>query len=236
MLKLEDVYINYGHVNVIKGVSMDIPEKQITLLLGSNGAGKSTILKAISGLLKVSKGNITLEGKKIQNSSPSAIVRKGIAHVAEGKKIFHDQTVLANLQLGAFLRRDKNEVQQDINYYMDKFPVLKKKIKHKAGSLSGGEQQIMAIAQALLSRPKVLMLDEPSLGLAPLIVEEIMNNVYQLRQEGITILLVEQIALQALDICDQGYILENGSIVMEGNREFIKENIGDLKTAYLGKH
>lgn len=235
MLVVDRVQVHYGQVEAVSDVSFTVHQGEIVVIVGSNGAGKSTILKAISGLLKPTRGTITLDGKPIHGMDPAAIVARGISQVAEGHRIFPRQTVLENLLLGAYSRTDKRtEIMADIEVQFGRFPVLKRKRNDVAGTLSGGEQQMLAIAQALMSRPRLVLFDEPSLGLAPLLVEEMFRVIRELHGQGVTILLVEQMVQAALQVCSRGYLLETGRIVMSGTGA---ELLGDarLQEVYLGR-
>ncbi|MBI3252854.1 MAG: ABC transporter ATP-binding protein [Candidatus Omnitrophica bacterium] len=233
MLKLRHVYTRYGKVECLKGVSFAVKEGEIVAILGANGAGKTTILKTISGLIRPTAGEILFRDKSISSASPEAIVRMGVAHVPEGRKIFQRLNVLENLELGAFVRGDSSETRKDMEALFEIFPVLKKRLKQKAGTLSGGEQQMLAIARGLMSRPSVLLLDEPSLGLAPILVSAIYKMIETVHAQGKTIVLVEQNARMALKIAARAYVLEIGEIVLEGNAREIGESPA-IQSAYLG--
>ena len=233
ILDLKNVETYYGPVMAIRGVSMEVPEGQIISLLGANGAGKTTVLKTISGAMEPQKGSVTYQGKEIQGQDPDAVARDGIAHVPEGREIFSFLNVDENLRMGAFSRRD-DEVQSDIEMVYDYFPVLKDLIKSQAVNLSGGEQQMLAIGRALMLRPKLMLLDEPSLGLSPRLVQEISEIIERLNKEqGVTILLVEQNAKMALDVGDYGYVMEVGRIVMEDTCKRLQD-AQDIQEFYLG--
>jgi branched-chain amino acid transport system ATP-binding protein len=235
MLKVQNIKSYYGNLLILKNLSLHIKEGEIVTLIGANGSGKSTILKSIVGLLPPQKGSIVFMGDEISRMRPEKIVRKGIALVPEGRHIFAPLSVMDNLILGAYVRaKYKKEVQDDFEQVFEMFPKLKVRSKQLAGTLSGGEQQMLAIARALMSRPKLLIFDEPSMGLAPLIVEDIFNTIVNLRKEkNTTILLVEQNAEMALKISDRGYVLETGKVVYQGSREDLLEN-DEVKRAYLG--
>ena len=233
MLKVENISAAYHASNVLEGISFEVPRGSIVTLLGSNGAGKSSTLKVISGLLEAKTGQITFEGHPITNMAPEKIVEKGIIHVPEGRRIFPQLSVLENLKIGGYSRKDKSNREKDLNKMYSYFPVLEERKNQIAGTLSGGEQQMLAIARGLMADPKLLILDEPSLGLAPLIVKEIFEMITKIRDEGATILLVEQNANQALGIADYGYILENGNITLEGPCSELKTN-EEVKKSYLG--
>lgn len=233
MLELKHVYTRYGKVECLKGVSITVNRGEIVALLGANGAGKTTVLKTISGLIHPATGEVLLDGKSIGSKTPEEIVRLGIAHVPEGRKIFQRLDVLENLQLGAFVRNDHAEIQKDLEQIFSIFPLLKKRLKQKAGTLSGGEQQMLAIGRGLMSRPSILLLDEPSLGLAPILVSSIFKMIDQVHRQGKTILLVEQNARMALKIASRAYVLEIGQIAMEGRAEDLKDS-PIVQDAYLG--
>ncbi|HEY8542670.1 MAG TPA: ABC transporter ATP-binding protein, partial [Pseudothermotoga sp.] len=231
MLEVRDLQVNYGAIRALKGISFKVEKGSIVTLIGSNGAGKTTTLKAICGLVKVKSGKILFDGEEITNKSTNEIVSKKITMVPEGRRIFPNLTVQENLLVGAFQRKDKEGIKQDMELVFELFPRLKERINQKGGTLSGGEQQMLAIARALMSRPDLLMLDEPSLGLAPIIVEELFQVIDKIHQEGKTILLIEQNAYAALNIADYGYVLETGQIVLQGTG---KELLGNekVKQAY----
>ena len=233
MLELKHVYTRYGKVECLKGVNFSVKEGEIVALLGANGAGKSTVLKTISGLIRPAAGEVSFKGKNISFSSPEEIVHLGISHVPEGRKIFQRLTVLENLELGAFLRKDKKETAEDMENVFRIFPLLQKRLKQKAGTMSGGEQQMLAIGRALMARPSVLLLDEPSLGLAPTLVSSIFRMIETIHRQGKTILLVEQNARMALTVAGRAYVLEIGQIVLEGNAGEI-QNSPVVQSAYLG--
>ncbi|MFY9174047.1 MAG: ABC transporter ATP-binding protein [Peptococcia bacterium] len=233
LLSLRNIYAKYGFINALKDVSINIQEGKVVALLGSNGAGKSTTLKVISGILKPAGGQIEYNGEILNKCTPEEIVRKGIVQVPEGRQIFSDLTVQENLIVGAYTQKDKKEVTATLKRLEEHFPVLGQRRKQQAGTLSGGEQQMLAIARALMAKPKILLLDEPSLGLAPLMVKEIFAIIKEISEKGTTILLVEQNAFQALAIADYAYVLETGRIVVSGPAEEIKNN-ETIKAAYLG--
>lgn len=225
--------VKYGEISALKGVSLEVKEGTVTTLIGANGAGKTTLLKAISCVHPTAAGTIRFQGEDITRKRTEDVVRLGISQCPEGRKVFPRQTVEENLRAGAFVRKDKKGINEDIEKYFEQFPRLRERRNQKAGSLSGGEQQMLAICRALMSRPKLLLLDEPSMGLAPLVVSEVFDIIRELKQEGMSILLVEQNAKQALKIADYGYILEVGKIVMEGKAaELLKSET--VKKAYLG--
>jgi branched-chain amino acid transport system ATP-binding protein len=232
MLSIQGINVYYGAIHALKDLSVEVNEGEVVAIIGSNGAGKSTLLRTISGLLRAKTGRIVFEGREIQNLPAHEIVQLGIGHSPEGRKIFTNMSVIENLQLGAFTRKD-GAVQQDLDAVMERFPRLRERIKQNAGTLSGGEQQMLAIGRALMSRPRLIMLDEPSLGLAPNLVTEIFDIVTDISAEGTTVLLVEQNAHKALEIANRAYCLETGSIVLSGSG---KELLNDskVKEAYLG--
>lgn len=232
MLKIDDLRVNYGGIEAVKGISFEVPEKSIVTLIGANGAGKSTTLRSIVGLVKASHGSIRFLDQEILGKDTPDIVSRGISLVPEGRRVFPDMTVIENIKIGAYLRKDS--LEEDIRWVYDLFPRLKERSWQLAGTLSGGEQQMLAVARALLSRPKLLMMDEPSLGLAPLIVQGIFDIIREINKQGMTILLIEQNANMALRIADQGYVLETGRISLTGTG---KELLADesVKAAYLGR-
>lgn len=235
MLKIENVNAYYGYIQALKNVSLEVPKGKIVALLGANGAGKTTTLKAISGLIGVQEGDIKLEGTSIKNDAVEKIVAKGIIQSPEGRQVFADLTVEENLKIGAYTRKDRHNINQSYDQVYRYFPRLKERKKQEAGTLSGGEQQMLAIGRALMANPKLLLLDEPSLGLAPLIVKDIFSIVKDINSQGTTILLVEQNAMQALAISHYGYILETGKVVHQGEaKDLIKDE--KVKQAYLGGH
>lgn len=233
MLQLNNINAKYGFVNALKDISLSIPEGKIVTLLGSNGAGKSTTLKVISGILKPVGGQIEYDGEILNKCTPEEIVKKGIVQVPEGRQIFSSLTVQENLIVGAYTRKNKKDVATTLRRLEEHFPVLGQRRKQQAGTLSGGEQQMLAIARALMAEPKILLLDEPSLGLAPLMVKDVFAIIKDISDRGTTILLVEQNALQALAIADYAYVLETGKIAVSGPAQDIKDNEA-VKVAYLG--
>lgn len=233
MLKINDLKVNYGGIEAVKGVSFEVPSNSIVTLIGANGAGKSTILRTISGLKKAESGSISFEGNDLTKMDTAKIISSGITLVPEGRKVFPDMTVLENIKIGAYLRKDS--ISEDINKVYELFPRLKERHWQMAGTLSGGEQQMLAVARALMSRPKLIMMDEPSLGLAPLIVKNIFEIIKQIKESGVTVLLIEQNANMALSIADFGYVLETGKVTMKGSGKELLEN-EEIKAAYLGKH
>jgi len=233
MLKIENLRVNYGGIEAVKGISFEVPEKNIVTLIGANGAGKSTTLRAIVGLVKPGAGSsIMLEGQELIGMDTPDIIAKGIALVPEGRRVFPDMTVLENIKIGAYLRKDS--LEDDINWVHQLFPRLKERSWQLAGTLSGGEQQMLAVARALMSHPKLIMMDEPSLGLAPLIVKDIFSIIKEINKQGVTVLLIEQNANMALHTADIGYVLETGNITMSGpGNELLADE--SVKAAYLGK-
>ena len=232
MLTIKDLRVNYGGIEAVKGISFEVPEKSIVTLIGANGAGKSTTLRFITGLVKASGGSIQFDGAELLGMDTPDIVAKGITLVPEGRRVFPDMTVIENIKIGAYLRSDS--LEDDINWVYDLFPRLKERSWQLAGTLSGGEQQMLAVARALMSHPKLMMMDEPSLGLAPLIVQDIFSIIKEINKQGVTILLIEQNANMALRIADQGYVLETGRIALTGTgRELLADE--SVKAAYLGK-
>ena len=231
ILKINDLKVNYGGIEAVKGISFDVPAGEIITLIGANGAGKSSTLRAIAGLVKPASGNIVFEGDDITGKDPTAIVTKGITLVPEGRKIFPDLTVLENLRIGAYLRND--DLTDDLNWVYDLFPRLKERSWQAGGTLSGGEQQMLAVGRALMSRPKVIMMDEPSLGLAPIIVRGIFDIIKEINKQGVTVLLIEQNAHLALKTADIGYVMETGRITMSGAGSELLTN-EEVKKAYLG--
>ena len=233
MLRLENVHSYYRKIHALKGISLNVKEKSICCLIGANGAGKSTTLMAISGIQEIKRGKIFLQGDMIDKLPPEEIVRRGVVQVPEGRRIFPDLTVMENLILGAYLNRDRKKRKALVENAFTLFPVLKERRGQTGGTLSGGEQQMLAIARALMASPRLLLLDEPSLGLAPLIVEQIMAIISQIREDGLTVLLVEQNATAALELADYGYVIETGQVVLEDkSRELLKNP--KVKEAYLG--
>jgi branched-chain amino acid transport system ATP-binding protein len=233
MLSVENIHVYYGNIAAVKGISLDVMKGEIVTLIGSNGAGKSTTMRAISGLVSPRRGAITFEGRKISGMPGHQVTALGISQSPEGRRIFGRMTVDENLDLGAFLRNDKDGILEDRDRVYDLFPRLKERVHQKAGTLSGGEQQMLAVARALMGRPRLLMLDEPSMGLAPLLVELIFNTIRQIREQGMTILLVEQNALAALDVADRAYVLESGVIKQTGKASDLAAS-DEVRKAYLG--
>ena len=233
-LEIRDLHVSYGGIRALKGIDLTVEEGQIVTLIGANGAGKSTTLRAISGLQKPQSGSILYGGEELVGLPAKEIVRRGIIQVPEGRRVFPDMTVAENLKIGAFLRKDKDGIASDMDYVYSLFPRLKERSWQPAGTLSGGEQQMLAVGRALMSRPKVLMMDEPSLGLAPLIVKDIFSIIRRVNADGITVLLIEQNANAALRIADYGYVLETGVIALTGTGEELLRN-ESVREAYLGK-
>ena len=233
MLEVKDIHVYYGAIHAIKGISLKVPEGSIVTLIGDNGAGKSTILKTISGLLRSKEGDILYRGESITHKSARQIVEGGLVHVPEGRRIFADMSVQENLEMGAFLQKDKEWIAGTQNIVFEKFPRLKERIGQLAGTLSGGEQQMLAIGRGMMSNPRMLLLDEPSMGLAPLLVKEIFSIIRELNKAGITILLVEQNANMALSIADYAYVLETGKIALEGPAKELAAS-EEVRKAYLG--
>ncbi|HEV3476069.1 MAG TPA: ABC transporter ATP-binding protein [Rubrobacteraceae bacterium] len=234
MLEIEDMHSYYGHIHALQGISLTVEEGEVVTLIGSNGAGKTTTLRSIHGILPPRKGRIIFDGEEIQGTPAHELIGKGIAQSPEGRKIFRRMTVLENLEMGAYHRSDSSEVRQDMERVFDLFPRLKERTKQEAGTMSGGEQQMLAIGRALMSRPRLLLLDEPSMGLAPVLVERIFETVREINQQGTTILLVEQNANVALEIATRGYVLETGEIVISASAEELRED-PTVREAYLGE-
>ena len=233
LLEVKDLSVAYGKIVAVKGISFTVDKGEIVTLIGSNGAGKSTTLRTISGLLAPKSGTITFKGEQIGGMPGHDVVKKGITQSPEGRRIFPRMTVSENLDLGAFLRNDKSEIAADFDRVLELFPRLRERLTQKAGPMSGGEQQMLAVARAMMGRPELLLLDEPSMGLAPVLVELIFETIIKIREQGTTILLVEQNALAALDVADRAYVLESGSVKMSGNASELASN--DVVTkAYLG--
>ena len=233
MLKVENLHVHYGAIHALKGISIEVPQGKIVTLIGANGAGKSTTLRSLSGLLKPSEGRILLEGKEIHKLAAQEIVSLGMSQVPEGRRVFANMTVRENLDLGAYIRNDKQGIQEDMDKIFLRFPRLKEREKQMAGTLSGGEQQMLAMGRALMGRPRLLLLDEPSMGLAPLLVKEIFQIVRDINTTGTTVLLVEQNAHMALGVADYAYVLETGKINLEGEGKELA-NSPEVKAAYLG--
>ena len=234
MLKVTDLVVSYGGIEALKGISFDVEQGQIVTLIGANGAGKSTILRTISGLVRPKAGRIYFEGRDITDLNTQKIVETGIAMVPEGRRVFVNLTVLENLRIGAYLRKDKAVIEEDINYVYELFPRLKERSWQLAGTLSGGEQQMLAVGRAVMTRPKLIMMDEPSLGLAPLVVKDIFKIIETLKSTGMTVLLIEQNANAALHACDYAYVMETGRITTSGTGEELLASEA-IQEAYLGK-
>ena len=235
MLKIEILHVSYGGIQALRGISLEVPDGKIVTLIGANGAGKSTTLRTITGLVKAASGSVQWNGSELLGKPIDQIISVGIAMSPEGRRVFPDMTVLENLKLGAYLRKDKAEIEKDLSWVYELFPRLKERDWQVAGTLSGGEQQMLAVGRALMSRPKLLLMDEPSLGLAPLVVQDIFSIIGEINRQGVTILLVEQNANMALKIADLAYVLETGHITMSGTgAELLADE--KVKEAYLGKH
>lgn len=233
MLKVKDLSVYYGVIQATKEINFEVKEGEIVSLIGANGAGKSTVLKAISGLHRPKSGEIFFNDRPIQKDSTRKIVQLGISQVPEGRHVFKGMTVMENLEMGAFLRKDKSEIQKDLKMVFDRFPVLEERKKQDTATLSGGEQQMVAMGRALMSRPKLLLLDEPSMGLAPLFIKEIFNIIQMINKQGTTVLLIEQNAKVALEIAHRGYVLETGKVVQTGTgKELLASD--EVQKAYLG--
>lgn len=235
MLNVENLVVSYGGIEALKGISFNVEEGKIVTLIGANGAGKSTTLRSIVGLVKPKDGNINYMGKSLLNLHTKDMVKEGIVLVPEGRRVFPDLTVLENLKIGAFVRKDESKIKEDMEWVFSLFPRLKERTWQLAGTLSGGEQQMLAVGRALMSKPKLMMMDEPSLGLAPLIVKEIFEIIKEINKQGVTILLIEQNANAALHIADYAYVLETGRITIQGKGKDLLEN-EDVKKAYLGQN
>ena len=235
MLKIDDLHVSYGGIRALRGISLEVPDGKIVTLIGANGAGKSTTLRTISGLVKADSGSVTYDGQELLGKPIHKIISAGIAMSPEGRRVFADLTVLENLKLGAYLRKDKAEIEKDLKWVYELFPRLEERNWQSAGTLSGGEQQMLAVGRALMSRPKLMMLDEPSLGLAPLVVQDIFSIIREINRQGVTVLLIEQNANMALKIADLAYVLETGNITMSGTGAELLAN-EKIKEAYLGKH
>ena len=233
MLVVNDLVVNYGMIKAVRQVSFEVKEGEIVTLIGANGAGKSTILRTISGLVKPASGSMVFNNSDLLKMSPQNIVKNGLIHVPEGRHVFKGMTVKENLEMGAFLRKDKENLAQEVEEVFERFPVLKERINQDAATLSGGEQQMLAMGRALMSKPKLLLLDEPSMGLAPIFIREIFNIITEINKKGTTILLIEQNAKMALSIADRGYVLETGKIVSSGaGQELLASD--EVQKAYLG--
>ena len=233
LLKVKDLNVSYGAIHAIHGVSLTVNEGEIVSLIGANGAGKTTILHTITGLKKATSGSVQLEGKELLAIEPHKIVAMGMAHVPEGRHVFAQMTVTENLEMGAYFRRDKEQIAKDLADVLRRFPRLEERSKQLAGTRSGGEQQMLAVGRALMSHPRILLLDEPSMGLSPLLVKEIFTTIEEVNREGVTILLVEQNAKMALSIASRAYVLETGDVVMEGDGQTMLKD-DNVRKAYLG--
>ena len=234
MLKIKDLHVSYGGIKALRGVDLEVPDGKIVTLIGANGAGKSTTLRTISGLVKAESGSITYDGKELLGLSINKILEQGIAQSPEGRRVFPNLTVLENLKIGAYLRKDRDGIEKDVRWIYELFPRLEERHWQPAGTLSGGEQQMLAVGRALMSRPKLLMMDEPSLGLAPLVVQGIFDIIRTINQQGGTVLLIEQNANMALKIADYAYVLEAGCITKSGTGAALLAD-ESIKEAYLGK-
>ena len=234
MLEIKNLHVSYGGIKALRGINIEVPDGKIVTLIGANGAGKSTLLRTISGLVKAESGSILLDGKELSGLAINKICAEGIALSPEGRHVFTDLTVLENLKVGAYLRNDKKEIEKDLERVFELFPRLKERSWQFAGTLSGGEQQMLAVGRALMSRPKILMLDEPSLGLAPLIVQQIFDIIREINKSGVTVLLIEQNANMALKTADIAYVIETGAIVLSGSGKEVLSN-PSVREAYLGK-
>ncbi|MGX7124996.1 ABC transporter ATP-binding protein [Enterococcus viikkiensis] len=232
MLKIENLSVHYGMIQAVRDVSFEVNQGEIVSLIGANGAGKTTILRTISGLIQPSKGTIRFEGNPIQKRAPRKIVAEGISQVPEGRHVFSGLTVLENLEMGAYLRKD-GSLKEDYEHVYEKFPILKERLAQDASTLSGGEQQMLAMGRALMSKPRLLLLDEPSMGLAPIFIKEIFNIIQEIKEQGTTVLLIEQNAKMALSIADRGYVLETGKVVLSGTGQELLDS-DEVKKAYLG--
>jgi branched-chain amino acid transport system ATP-binding protein len=234
VLEISDLHVSYGQIKAIKGISLSVPDKSIVTLIGANGAGKTTLLRTISGIIKSKSGSIKISGKEITSCAAHDIVKHGIAQSPEGRMIFSNLTVMENLKMGAYLRKDSSGIASDLDYVFNIFPRLKERIAQAGGTLSGGEQQMLAIGRSLMSKPRLLLLDEPSLGIAPILVRTIFEKIVEINKNlGVTVLLVEQNARMALAIATRGYVIETGKIVLEGEAKDLAEN-EEVKKAYLG--
>ena len=234
MLKIKDLHVSYGGIKALRGVDLEVPDGKIVTLIGTNGAGKSTTLRTISGLVKAESGSVTYDGKELLGLSINKILEQGIAQSPEGRRVFPNLTVLENLKIGAYLRKDRDGIEKDIRWIYELFPRLEERHWQPAGTLSGGEQQMLAVGRALMSRPKLLMMDEPSLGLAPLVVQGIFDIIRTINRQGVTVLLIEQNANMALKIADYAYVLETGCITKSGTGAALLAD-ESIKEAYLGK-
>ncbi len=234
LLEIDNVHTYYGNIHALKGVSLEVEQGEVVSLIGSNGAGKTTTLKTISGLLQPREGEIRLEGKPISNMPAHKVVERGVSQSPEGRKIFPRMTVRENLEMGAFARTSGPEIKQDMERVLDLFPRLRERLTQKAGTMSGGEQQMLAIGRAMMARPSILMLDEPSMGLSPVLVDQIFDIIKEINAQGTTILLVEQNALKALEVSSRGYVLQTGQIVLHDSARALQQN-EMVRKAYLGE-
>ncbi|EFR30665.1 ABC transporter ATP-binding protein [Eremococcus coleocola] len=233
MLTIEDLSVNYGMIQAVQNVSLQVNQGEIVSLIGANGAGKSTILRTISGLIHPKEGSIQFLNQDITKTNPQAIVKMGISHVPEGRHVFKDLTVKENLEMGAFLRKDKENFEADYQTIYQRFPILKDRLKQDASTLSGGEQQMLAMGRALMAKPKLLLLDEPSMGLAPIFIKEIFKIIEAIKEQGTTVLLIEQNAKMALQVADRGYVLESGKLFLSGSGQDLLAS-DQVQKAYLG--
>ncbi len=233
MLEIRDLEVCYGKIAAVRGLDIEVRAGELVTLIGANGAGKTTTLKCISGLLTATRGSLTFKGQDINGTSAAEILALGISHCPEGRRVFPYMTVEENLEMGCYLRRDHEAIQEDMAALFDRFPVLKERRRQAAGTLSGGEQQMLAISRVLMSRPKLVLFDEPSLGLAPNLVERTFDIIREIRDQGVTVLMVEQNAYAALELCDRAYVLESGKVVLQGTGADLLEN-PDVREAYLG--
>ena len=234
MLKIENLHVSYGGIKALRGISLEVPDGKIVTLIGANGAGKSTTLRTISGLVKADSGSISYDGQELLGKPINKILEAGIAQSPEGRRVFANLTVLENLKIGAYLRKDKDGIEKDLKWVYSLFPRLEERSWQLAGTLSGGEQQMLAVGRALMAKPKVMMMDEPSLGLAPLVVKDIFSIIRRINDDGVTVLLIEQNANAALKIADRGYVLQTGNVTMTGTgMELLNDE--SIKEAYLGK-
>ena len=235
MLKIENLHVSYGGIQALRGISLEVPDGKIVTLIGANGAGKSTTLRTITGLVKAASGSILWNGEELLGKSIDKIIGAGIAMSPEGRRVFADMSVLENLRIGAYLRKDKAEIEKDVQWVYSLFPRLEERSWQLAGTLSGGEQQMLAVGRALMSRPRLMMLDEPSLGLAPLVVQDIFSIIGEINKQGVTVLLIEQNANMALKIADLAYVLETGNITLSGTGAELLAN-EKVREAYLGQN
>lgn len=233
MLEIRDLEIRYGKIAAVRGLNLEVRAGELVTLIGANGAGKTTTLKCISGLLPATQGRLTFEGEDISGTSAAQILAKGVGHCPEGRRVFPYMTVEENLEMGCYLRRDRKAIQEDMAGLFDRFPVLKERRRQAAGTLSGGEQQMLAISRVLMSRPRLVLFDEPSLGLAPNLVQRTFDIIREIRDQGVTVLMVEQNAYAALELCDRAYVLESGEVVLQGTGAELLKN-PDVRQAYLG--